>query len=91
METSGRGRLQVEATYKADITSIAEYLKTKYREDQFVNIVKSHESNHPNTNSTIKRAAEFAEELNQSNEMSDPIKEGIQRTKAGRRESVKRK
>jgi len=43
-------------------------LKTKYIEDQFVNIVKSHESNKPNTNSLIKGAAKFAEELKQSNE-----------------------
>jgi len=51
-------------TYKAEIINIAEYLDTKYTEDQFVNIVKSHESNQPNMNSTIKVAANVAEELN---------------------------
>jgi hypothetical protein len=38
----GRGVLQMEAIRKAEITNISEYLNTK---DQFVNIVKSHESN----------------------------------------------
>ena len=56
-----RGLLQIEATYKTEIINIAEYLDTKYAEDQFVNIVKSHESNQPNMNSTIKVAANFAE------------------------------
>ena len=60
----GRGLLQIEATYKAEIMYIAEYLSTKYIEDQFVNIVKSHESNQPNINSTTKMAAKVAE-LNQ--------------------------
>jgi hypothetical protein len=36
-----------------------------------VNIVKSHAGNQPNMNSTIKRAAKVAEELNQSNGNSD--------------------
>jgi len=35
----GRGLLQIKANYKAEIISIAEYLNTKYTEDQFVNIV----------------------------------------------------
>jgi len=35
----GRGLLQIEVTYKAEIVNIAEYLDTKYTEDQFVNIV----------------------------------------------------
>jgi hypothetical protein len=39
----GRGLLQTEMTYKADITNIAEYLNTKCKEDQFVNI--SHRNN----------------------------------------------
>jgi hypothetical protein len=34
--------------------NIAEYLNTKYAEDQFVNITESQESNQPCTNSTIK-------------------------------------
>ena len=37
----GRGLLQIKATYKAEIINIAEYLNTKYTEDQFVNMVKS--------------------------------------------------
>jgi hypothetical protein len=35
----GRGLVQVEAAYKAEITSIAEYLNTNYKVDQFVNII----------------------------------------------------
>ena len=38
------GRVQVEAANKAEIINIAEYLNTNYKEDQFVNIVKNHES-----------------------------------------------
>ena len=37
----GRGLVQVEAAY------------TKYKEDQFVNIVKNHESTQPNMNSVL--------------------------------------
>jgi hypothetical protein len=37
----GRGLIQTEATYKAEIIYIAEYLNTKYKEDQFVHTVKS--------------------------------------------------
>jgi hypothetical protein len=37
-EGGRRGMLEMEATYKA------EYLNTKYKGDQFVNIVQSHES-----------------------------------------------
>jgi hypothetical protein len=48
-------------------------MNTKHTEDQFVNIVKSHESNQPHMNSTNKTAANVAEELNQSNEISDKI------------------
>ena len=43
----GRGLVQVEAAYKAEITNIAEYLNTNYKVDQFVNIVKSYESTQP--------------------------------------------
>ena len=83
-----RGLLQIEATYKAEIINIAEYLNTKYIEDQFVHIVKSHESNQANMNSTIKVAATVAEELNQSNENSDTKKEGNQHKKAKLEESL---
>jgi hypothetical protein len=55
--------LQIEAMYKAEVINIAEYLNTKYIEDQFMNI-KSHKSNQPNFNSTIKVTADVAEDLN---------------------------
>ena len=42
-------------------------MNRKYIADQFVNSVKSHDSNQPNMNSTIKVAANVAEELNQWN------------------------
>jgi hypothetical protein len=61
----GRGRgglLQIAATYKADIISTAEYLNAKYTEDRCVNIVKSHEINQPNMNSTIKVATKVVGE-----------------------------
>ena len=66
-------------------------MKTKYKKDQFLNIVKSHESNLPNMNSTIKAAENFAGELKQSNENSDTKNEGIQHIKAKLGESVKKK
>ena len=40
----GEGLLQTEVTFKAELIYIVEYLNTKYKEDQLVNI-KSHESN----------------------------------------------
>ena len=87
----GRDLLQNEATYRAEIINVAEYLNTKYIEDQFVHIVKSHKSNQPNMNSTINMAAKVAEELNQSNENSDTKKEGIQHIKAKLGEPLKKK
>jgi hypothetical protein len=57
-------------------------LNTKYKEDQFVNIIKSHESNEPNINSTIKTAADFVEKLYKSDENSDTEMEGMRHTKA---------
>jgi geranylgeranyl pyrophosphate synthase len=76
--------LQVEAAHKAEIlvTNIAEYLNTNYKVDQFVNIVKSHESTQPTMNLIIKTAAKITEELSQPNEKSDAKQEGIQHTKA---------
>ena len=59
----GRGLVQIEVAYRADIINIAEYLNTNYKEDRFVNIVKSHESTQPNMNSIIKTAAKITEEL----------------------------
>jgi hypothetical protein len=50
MKGRGRGLLQTEVTSKAKINHISEYLNTKYKEDQFVNIVKSHKINQPNMN-----------------------------------------
>ena len=40
----GRGLVQIEAAYKAEIMNIAEYLNTNYKRDQFVSIVKSQET-----------------------------------------------
>jgi hypothetical protein len=87
----GRGLVQVEAAYKAEITSIAEYLNTNYKVDQFVNTVTSYESTQPTMNSIIKTAAKFAEELSQPNEKSDAKQEGIQHTKARLGEVLKNK
>ena len=67
----GRGLLQVEAVYKAEIINISEYLNTNYKEDQFLNIVKNHESIQPNMNSVRKLATKITEELNQPQVNSD--------------------
>jgi len=74
----GRVLVQVEAAYKAEITNIAEYLNTNYKEDQLVNIVKSYESTQPTMNLIIKTATKITEELSQPNEKSDAKQEGIQ-------------
>ena len=74
----GRGLVQFEAAYKAEIINIAEYLNTNYKEDQFVNIVKNHERTHPNINSVLKLAKKIIEELIQFLVNSD----GTQHTKA---------
>ena len=57
----GRGLVQVEAAYKAEIINIAEYLNTNYKDDQFVKIVKNQESTQPNMNSVLKLATKFIE------------------------------
>jgi predicted GIY-YIG superfamily endonuclease len=49
----GRGLSQIEGTHKTEIIIIAEYLIKKYKEDQFVNIIKSHDSNQPAMSSTV--------------------------------------
>jgi uncharacterized lipoprotein YehR (DUF1307 family) len=67
----GRGLLQIEAAYKAEINNTAEYLNTNYKGDQFVNTAKCHEITQANINSTVKTAAKITEELSQSNENSD--------------------
>ena len=41
----GRGLLEIEATYKAEINNTAEHPETKYEENELANTVKSHESN----------------------------------------------
>jgi len=87
----GRGLVQIEEAYKAEIINIAEYLNTNYKKDQFVNIVKSHESTQPNTNSIIQAAAKITEELIQPNEKSDTKQDGIQYTNARLGESLKKK
>jgi len=58
----GRGLVQIEAAYKAEIINIAEYLNTNYKKDQFVNIVKNQESTQPNMNLISKTAAKITEE-----------------------------
>ena len=90
-EEGGRGLVQIEAAYKAEIINIAEYLNTNYKEDQFVNIVKSHERTQPNMNSIIKITAKIIEELSQPNEKSDAKHDGTQHTKAILGESLKKK
>ena len=87
----GRGLVQIEAAYKAEIINIAEYLNTNYKQDQFVNIVKSHESTQPKMNSIIKAAAKITEELSQPNEKSDAKQDGIQHTEARLGESLMKK
>jgi ElaB/YqjD/DUF883 family membrane-anchored ribosome-binding protein len=87
----GRGMVQVEAAYKAEIINIAEYLNTNYKEDQFVNIFKNHESPQPNMNSIIKSAAKIIEELSQLNGKSDAKQDEIQNTKARLGEVLKKK
>jgi hypothetical protein len=46
----GRGLSQIEGTHKTEITNIAEYLNKMYKEDQFVKVIKNHESSEPTMN-----------------------------------------
>jgi hypothetical protein len=78
----GRRLVQVNAAYKTEILNIAEYLKTNYKGDQFVNIVKNHESTQPNMNSIIMLAARITYHLSQLNGTNDTKQDGIQHTKA---------
>jgi hypothetical protein len=79
----GRGGLsQIAAAYKTEIINIAEYLNKKYKEDQFVNIIRSHDSSQPNMNSTVRAAAKITDELSHSNENNDMKQDGIRNTKA---------
>jgi len=61
-----RGLLQTEAKHKAATINTAEYMKTKYKEDQFSDIIKCHESNQPNMNLTIKMATKVLKEFNRT-------------------------
>jgi len=79
--------VQVEVAYKAEIINIAEYLNTNYKEDQFVNIVKNHESAQPNMNSVLKLATMIIEELSEPHVKCD----GTQHTKVRLREVLKEK
>jgi len=53
----------------------------KYKEDQFVSIVKVHESTQPNMNSMLKSTAKILEELNQLSGMNGAKQDGMQHTK----------
>jgi len=86
----GRGMVQIEAAYKAEIINIAEYLYTKYK-DQFVNIVNVHESTQQNTNSILKLEAKILGELNQLSGMNDAKQDGMQHTKGRLGEVLKKK
>jgi hypothetical protein len=87
----GRGMVQVEAAYKAEIINTAEYLNTKYKEDQFVNIVKVHESTQPNTNSILKSEANIIEELSQLSGKNDAKQDEMQYMKERLGEVLKKK
>jgi hypothetical protein len=87
----GRGLVQVEAAYKREIINIVEYLKTNYKEDPFVHIVKNHETTQPNMNLIIKLAAKITEDLSQLNGKNDAKQDGIQHTKAKLGEVLKKK
>ena len=75
-----RGLLQTEVI-KRKIRKTAEYLNTKHKEDQFVNIVRSQESYQANMKSTIKIAAKVVEDLHQTKERSDTKRHTAYRSK----------
>jgi ElaB/YqjD/DUF883 family membrane-anchored ribosome-binding protein len=85
------GLVQVEAAYKAEIINIAEYLNTKYKEDQFVNVVKVHENTQPNMNSILKSAAKIIGELNQLDGKNDAKQDEMQHLKGRLGEVLKKK
>jgi hypothetical protein len=82
----GRCLPQIEGGYKTEKIHIAEYLNKKHKKDQFVNIIKSHDSNQPTRNS----AAKIADELSQPNENNDMQQDGIQNTMSRLEESLKK-
>jgi hypothetical protein len=61
----GRGLSQTEAAYETEKINIAEYFNKRYKEDQFVNIIRSHDSSQPHMNSTVKAAAKIMYESSQ--------------------------
>ena len=63
---------------KSEIINTAEYLSTKYKERQFVNIVKNHQSN---MNSILKSAAKIIVELSQLNGKNYAKQDEMQHTK----------
>jgi len=87
----GRGLVQIEAAYKAEVINIVEHLNPNYKKDQILIIFKSQESTQPNMNSIIKTAAKITEELTQPNEKCDAKQDGIQHTKARLGEFLKKK
>jgi hypothetical protein len=60
-----RVQVQIEAALKAEINFIAKYLNTNYIEDQFVNIIKAHESTQRNMKTIIKLGVKIREQLSQ--------------------------
>jgi hypothetical protein len=82
---------QIEAAYKTEIINIAECLNKKHKEDQFVNIIRSHNSSQPNMNLTVRTASKVIDELSQPNENNDMKQDEIQNTKARLEESLKEK
>jgi hypothetical protein len=85
----GRGLPQIEAAYKTEMINTVEYLNKKYKEDQFLNTIRSHDSNQPNMSSTVRAAMKIIDVLSQSNENNDMKQDGIQNTKARLAESLK--
>jgi hypothetical protein len=87
----GRGLSQIEAAYKTETNNIAECLNKRYKEDQFVNIKRSHDSSQPHVNSTVTAAAKIIDELSQSSENNDMKQDGIQNTEARLADFLKEK
>jgi regulator of replication initiation timing len=87
----GRGLVQSEAAYKAEIINIAEYLNTKYKEDQFVNIFKNHENTQPNMNSILQSVAKIIVELSQLSGKNDAKQYEMQHMKERLGEVLKKK
>ena len=87
----GRGLMQVEAAYKAEIINTADYLNTNYKNDQFINIVQQHESTQPTMNSVIWLVAKIKEELGLLQDQRDAKQEDNQHMKAKLAEVLKKK